>query len=87
MGPIYNALVTNIISPLLLLIETLGLVVFMWGVVEFLWGLSKDTAKKDEGKKHMLWGLVGMFVIVCAGAILSFIANSVCGGLGSCAPK
>ncbi len=66
-----------IINPLLLLLFSVGLLVFVWGIVEFLWGLSQDTEHKEQGKQHMLWGLVGMFVMASAFAIIKLIANTV----------
>ncbi len=66
-----------IINPLLALIFALGLLVFIWGIVEFMWGLSTEASKKDEGKQHMLWGLVGMFVMVAAYSIIKVIAATL----------
>jgi uncharacterized membrane protein HdeD (DUF308 family) len=83
---LYTALYNQIIYPLLLLLSSLGLLIFIWGVVEFLWSVSQGEDKK-KGKDHMLWGLVGMFIIACAWSILMFISNSVCGGAPTtCAP-
>ena len=65
----------------LLLLFSAGLLVFFWGVIEFLWGLNAaGESSKDEGKRHMLWGLIGMFVMVSAYAIINFIAGNICGG-------
>ena len=72
-----GCLSTVIINPLLALIFALGLLVFVWGIVEFMWGMSTEAGKKDEGKKHMLWGLVGMFVMVAAYAIIKIIASTL----------
>jgi len=66
-----------IINPLLLLFFAAGLLVFFWGIVEFLWGLSQDTEHKEDGKRHMLWGIIGMFIIVSAYAIMQLIARTV----------
>ena len=66
-----------IINPLLALIFAAGLLVFVYGIVEFLWGLSNETDAKNTGKKHMFWGVVGMFVMVAAYAIIAIIKNSI----------
>ena len=78
---------TVIINPLLLLMFSAGLLVFFWGVIEFLLSLNVNgKTSKEDGKQHMLWGLVGMFIMVSAYALLNFIANNVCGGnAASCA--
>ena len=68
-----------ILEPLFLLLFTLGFLVFVWGVVEFLWGLNAGSREegKENGKRHMLWGIVGMFIMFAAYAIVSLIADSV----------
>jgi hypothetical protein len=66
-----------IINPLLLLLFAGGLLVFVYGIVEFLWGLSQDTEHKEQGKQHMLYGLLGMFVMASAWAIIQLIAHTV----------
>jgi hypothetical protein len=66
-----------VINPLLLLMFAFGTLYFIFGVVEFLWGLSQDTDHKNTGKQHMLWGLIGLFVMISAWSILKLIAYSV----------
>lgn len=65
------------LNPALALLFAAAVLVFAWGLVEFIWGLSQETGKKEEGKKHMLWGLVGMFIMVSAIAIIKLIASIV----------
>ena len=82
-----SSLETVIINPLLLLLFSAGLLVFFWGVIEFLLALNvSGQSSKEDGKRHMLWGLIGMFIMVSAYAFLNFIASNVCGGTAaSCA--
>jgi len=68
---------TFIINPLLLLFFAAGVLVFLWGVVEFIWGLSSESETRENGKRHMLWGLVGVFVMTAAWAIVKLIAVTV----------
>ena len=78
---IVGKLTDVIINPVLALVFSIGLLVFVFGLVEFIWGLSQETGKKEEGKQHMLWGLLGMFVMVSAIAIIKIIASIVGGNL------
>lgn len=78
---IVGKLTSAFINPALALIFSIGLLVFIYGLVEFMWGLSQETDKKKEGKQHMLWGLIGMFVMVSAIAIIKIISNVVGGSL------
>ncbi len=69
-------LTTVIIDPLLALLFAAGLLVFMWGVFQFLVGVSNESDEKEEGKKHMLWGVLGMFIMVAALAIIRIITST-----------
>ncbi len=81
-----TALQTKIIYPIIALIVAVGLVVFIYGLIEYLAGLSTDVGDgKEKGKRHMFFGLLGMFIMVAAFAILQLIAKIVCsGGLNGC---
>ena len=67
--------VTYIIDPALLVIFALGFLLFVYGLVEFLWKINGegDTA---EGKRHMVWGLVGMLIMISVYGILDIIDNT-----------
>ena len=49
---------------------------FMWGLFQFMVNLSKG-AKTDEGKQHMLWGTIGMTIMVSGYGIVSFIDHTI----------
>ena len=66
-----------IVTPLITLLIATGLLIFLWGLVEFLMGLSSNNESKENGKRHMLWGIIGMTVMVAAAAILRIIAATV----------
>ena len=71
------ALKVNIINPALLLLSGVALLIFAWGIVEFLLALNKGEKGSNEGKQHMLWGVVGMFIIVSAFAIMGILQSTV----------
>ena len=68
-------IVTYIIDQVLLVIFALGFLLFVYGLVEFLWNLNsgKDT---ESGKQHMIWGIVGMVIMVSVYGILDLIDNT-----------
>jgi predicted membrane channel-forming protein YqfA (hemolysin III family) len=66
-----------IINPLMALLFAAGLLVFIFGIVEYIWGLSTDAKDKEKGKQHMLWGIIGMFVMVAAYSIFKLIAGTL----------
>ena len=73
-----------LVNPILALVFALGLLVFVFGLVEFLWGLSNEAGDKERGRRHMLWGIVGMFIMSSAWVLIKVIANIV-GGTIPCA--
>lgn len=62
--------------PIIGFMFALALLYFLWGAYEFVANAESDTAR-DTGKTHMLWGVVGMLVMLSAYAILSIAAGTV----------
>ncbi len=56
-------LVENLISALLPVVISIGLLIFIWGMVVFIINSGNEQARA-EGKKKMVWGIVILFVMV-----------------------
>ena len=52
----------------------MAVVLFLYGVVEMIMGASNEEAR-TKGKSHMIWGLVGLVIIVAVGAIIDILKN------------
>jgi|SRR6185436_12665551 len=74
-GNAMNRIVDYIIDPALLIIFALGFLLFVYGLVEFLWKINGE-GDTNEGKKHMVWGIVGMLIMVSVYGILDLIDNT-----------
>lgn len=72
-----NKVISAFINPAIALVVAAGLMVFIFGVVEYLYNLNVKGDADNEGKKHMLWGLVGMFIMFAAWAIIKVIDNTL----------
>ena len=76
-----NTLVNNLtrvlINPAILLLFAVALLLFMWGLLQFLLSLSSGGKDVQSGKQHMLWGTVGMFIMVAAYGILNLIQGTL----------
>lgn len=70
-----DRIVTHLIDPAVKVVFALGLLMFLWGIVEFLWAL-KDGKVDETGKQHMLWGMVGMLIMVSVYGIIALIMNT-----------
>ena len=64
-----------ILFPLMTLLMALAVLFFLWGAYQFILGASDGTAR-EEGKKHMLWGIIGIFIMVSAMGILRIAAST-----------
>jgi predicted PurR-regulated permease PerM len=70
-------IVTNTLIPLAF---ALCLLYFFWGVAKYIrTGAGSEEAAK-EGKKVMIWGIVGLFVAFSIWGIISFIQSEL--GIG-----
>ncbi len=56
------------------LVVGLALLAFFWGVAQFIWG---GEEKREDGKKHMIWGVVGLFVMVSVWGLVGFLGSIV----------
>lgn len=72
---ILQRIITHVIDPGLRVLFTLGLFLFIWEIVEFLWGVKNGEASQ-KGKDHMVYGLLGMLIMVSVYGIIALIVNS-----------
>lgn len=75
---------TSLINPVTNLLVAAAAVVFLYGVVEFIAGASAGEASSSggisfktraRGKKHMVWGLIGLLIMASAKAIITVLKN------------
>jgi len=66
---------TFIINPLISLLFALALAYFLYGAFEFILNGSNDE-KKTTGKTHMLWGIIGLTIMMGVWAILGVILST-----------
>ena len=64
-----------IINPLIYFLFALAVLFFLYGVLEFLLG-SEDEEKKTTGKSHMLWGIIGIAIMVGVFTILNVVLST-----------
>ncbi len=80
--PIIDKFVQFVLNPALMVVFSLGLLIFVFGLVEFLVALSKGAETK-RGRDHMLWGIVGMFIMVSVFGIIRILNDTFGFGVGS----
>lgn len=51
----------------------LALIYFIWGVIKYV--ISQDEEEKTKSRQQIIYGIIGMFIIVAIWGIVSFIAQ------------
>ena len=64
-----------IVNPLILLLFALAIVYFLYGVLEFFLN-QENEEKKTQSKSHMLWGIIGITIMLGVFAILNIILRT-----------
>jgi len=64
-----------ILFPVITLLVAVALLVFVYGCFQYIANAANPTARA-EGQKHIMWGIIGLFVMLSAYAILSIAANT-----------
>ncbi|MFM2339619.1 MAG: hypothetical protein RLZZ360_255 [Candidatus Parcubacteria bacterium] len=64
-----------ILYPLIALLMGLALLIFLWGCYEYI-SHSAESSARETGQMHIIWGIVGMFIMLVAYGILGIAANT-----------
>jgi hypothetical protein len=64
--------ILGIVLPTLMVIAT---IVFIWGIIMFITAAGSDD-KRKEGKNLMIWGVIGLFVMVAMWGLVQVIGNT-----------
>lgn len=73
---IIEGIAKYILNPLIYLLAGLAILVFLWGCFLFV-ANADDDKKREEGKKQIFWGLIGLTIIFSVYGILNFIQNTL----------
>lgn len=71
-----NRISTYVINPIIYILFTVAFVVFIWGIVQFVGNLDNEEAR-STGAKHMIWGIIGMVIMVGVTSIVDIIQNTL----------
>lgn len=65
-----------IINPLIYLLFGIALVFFLYGVLQFIANADNEE-KRMTGRNHMLWGIIGLGIMMGVWAILQIVINTL----------
>lgn len=74
--PLLENIKEFIIQPFIGLLFVVAMLYFFWGVVEYLQGAA-EPAKRTDGAKHMIWGLIGLFIMASVTGILNIVCLTI----------
>ena len=63
-----------ILNPIIGFMFAVAVVMFIYGIVEWIWD-GDNEEKVEVGKKHMIWGIVGIFVMLGVYGILNILSG------------
>lgn len=64
-----------ILFPIMSLLVAVAFLSFFYGAFQFVYGSSEGEVRA-EGKKHMLWGIIGLFIMLSAMGLLRIAAGT-----------
>lgn len=73
---ILDTIVAVVLNPIAMLLFAWGFFQFLWGLFQFMRTLD-NTSEKEASQQHMIWGIVGMFVMVAVWGIVNMVANTL----------
>lgn len=76
MDKLISAISNQILNPLILLLFGIAMIVFIWGLVRFI-AHGGDEEVRTTAKRHILYGLLGMFIMFSAFALVRLITGSL----------
>lgn len=74
-GPLLNKISDVILNPLIILMFAVAFLYFLWGIFEMVSSAGNEDARR-VGRQNMLWGIVGMFIMVAVYGILKILLST-----------
>jgi hypothetical protein len=70
---IMNTIIGGMLRPIVTLLISGAVVIFLYGVFKFI---RSDGKEKETGKEFMVWGLVGIFVMVSVWGLVNILRGT-----------
>jgi hypothetical protein len=72
---IQGVLLNGILKPIVPVLIGLAVVVFIYGIITVMF--SEGGEKKESGKQYMMWGILGIFVMVSVWGLVYLLGNTL----------
>lgn len=74
LGDIIRVTWNEAIRPAIIFLFVLATAIFIWGLIEFVASAESEEGR-ERGKRNIVYGIVGMTIMVVTGAILVLLDN------------
>lgn len=75
LGDILNWASCTLIKTVVPLLFSIATVAFIWGIIQYF--LNPDNEEKRKtGKSYMLWGIIGLFVMLSMWGLVGVLSNT-----------
>lgn len=71
----------NLINVLIGFVIALATLTFIWGLLGYV--TSSDPEKQKSSKGYMVWGIIGLFVMVSVWGLVAFLQSALFGSNGT----
>jgi Na+-driven multidrug efflux pump len=68
---------TVIVNPLIILLFAIAFLLFFTGLLRFFFQRDQSSEEAKKGRQHMLWGIIGMFIMMSVFGIMAAIKNTL----------
>jgi hypothetical protein len=75
---IFQNFIGGVVNPIFGFSVMLITLYFLWGVLKYIINLDKPD-EREIARRHMIWGLVGLFIIFSIGGILGLLSSTLGG--------
>lgn len=76
---ILNNIISYVVNPIIYLLVGVAVIYFLYGVFNFVRN-AEDPAKRVEGASHILWGIVGIAIMLLVFTFIHVIQNTIGSG-------
>lgn len=66
----------EVINPILIVLFITAIIVFVYGLLRFVSKMSSEEERR-RGKSSMVWGLLGMFIMVAVFGIIGLMLDLI----------
>lgn len=71
-----DKIIDVILVPIIQVLFVFTFLIIVWGIFKMITH-GEDSKERSNGQQHILWGAVGMFIMISAYGIIRLIGNTV----------